>query len=429
MIFEKKPSIISIPIDISIGDLQKKINEGLPDLIYEDNSFRDNDNDGLKVKVWRKGNLIFTENKDGVLTYEVPLKVWAQKEISVLGISQAPSTNFEIKIKFSSKFGITENYEIETKTKGLSYSWISKPVLKAGFVDVPIAPVIGKVITSNFELFSEQIDKTIKEGYSLKPYLIEAWNVAKRPIQVSEEYNTWIKADPVEVFYTPLQSVGASLKSTIGIKIYVETFVGTPLYTPATVVDVPMLRVVRAIPEEFEVQLLNIVSYEEANNISKKKFIGEVFEFSNGKYKVKVKDLHIGHEKENVTFTIITEGSFKGTIGIKGIPVYDEQKGMVVLDNVHLDVKTRNFLHKAAAWLLEGTLERKIKNEFGLPVDEIIEYSRKSIHETVNSEFSKGISMRGQILAIRPDQIIVSDDGILALVNSKAKVQLIVKGM
>jgi hypothetical protein len=429
MIFEKKPSIISIPIDISIGDLQKQINEGLPDLIYEDNNFNDNDNDGLKVKVWRKGNLIFTENKDGVLTYEVPLKIWAQKEISVLGISQAPSTNFEIKVKFSSKFGITDDYEIETKTKGLGYTWITKPVLKAGFVDVPIAPVIGKVITSNFELFSEQIDKTIKEGYSLKPYLIEAWNLAKRPIQVSEEYNTWIKADPVEVFYTPLQSVGTSLKSTLGIKIYVETFVGTPLYTPSMVVDVPKLKVVKSIPDEFELQLLNIVSYEEANNISKKKFVGETFEFSNGKYKVVVKGLSIGHENENVTFTIITEGSFKGTIGIKGVPVYDEQKGMVVLDKVHLDVKTRNFLHKAAAWLLEGTLERKVKEEFGLPVNEIIEYSRKSIHETVNSEFSKGIRMQGQILSIKPAQILVSDEGILALVNSKAKVQLIVKGM
>jgi hypothetical protein len=37
--------------------------------------------------------------------------------------------------------------------------------------------------------------------------------------------------------------------------------------------------------------------------------------------------------------------------------------------------------------------------------------------------------MQGQILSIKPAQILVSDEGILALVNSKAKVQLIVKGM
>lgn len=429
MIFEKKPSVISIPVDISLDDLQNQINKGLPDLIYEDKSFSDNNYDGLKVKVWRKGNLIFTENKDGVLTYEVPLKVWAQKEITVLGISQAPSTDFEIKIKFSSRFRVNEDYQIETQTKGVSFAWITRPVIKSSLVDVPIGPIIGRVITSNMPLFAEQIDNTIRENYSLKPYLIEAWNMARRPVQVSEEYNTWIKADPVEVYFTPLQSVGASLKSTLGIKIFIETFVGTPLYTPSMVVDIPKLRTVSNIPEEFDVQLLNVISYEEANTISKRMFIGETFEFSNGKYRIEVTDLDVGHEKEYITFTILTKGSFKGEIRIQGIPVYDADRKMVVLKNVHLDVKTRNLLHRAAAWLLEGTLERRIAQEFGLPLNDIIEYSRKSVHETINSEFSKGIRMRGEILSVEPDQVIVTDEAILAVVNSRAKVQLIVKGM
>jgi len=429
MIFEKKPSVISIPVDISLDDLQNQINKGLPDLIYEDKSFSDNNYDGLKVKVWRKGNLIFTENKDGVLTYEVPLKVWAQKEITVLGISQAPSTDFEIKIKFSSRFRVNEDYQIETQTKGVSFAWITRPVIKSSLVDVPIGPIIGRVITSNMPLFAEQIDNTIRENYSLKPYLIEAWNMARRPVQVSEEYNTWIKADPVEVYFTPLQSVGTSLKSTLGIKIFIETFVGTPLYTPSMVVDIPKLKTVSNIPEEFDVQLLNVISYEEANTISKRMFIGETFEFSNGKYRIEVTDLNVGHEKEYITFTILTKGSFKGEIRIQGIPVYDADRKMVVLKNVHLDVKTRNLLHRAAAWLLEGTLERRIAQEFGLPLNDIIEYSRKSVHETINSEFSKGIRMRGEILSVEPDQVIVTDEAILAVVNSRAKVQLIVKGM
>lgn len=429
MVFEKKPSIISIPIDISIEDLQKQINLGLPDLIYEDNSFSDNNNDGLKVKVWRKGSLIFTENKDGILTYEVPLKVWAQKEITVLGISQAPSTDFELKVKFQSKFKINDDYQIETKTKGLSYTWITKPVLKSGFIDIPIGPVIGKVITSNFPLFSEQIDKAIKEGFSLKSYVIEAWNIAKRPIQVSEEYNTWLRAEPIEVYQTSLKSVGASLKGIFGIKIYVETFVGTPQYVNTTVVDIPKLKTVISIPEEFEVQLVNVVSYAEANTIAQRMFIGEKFEFSNGRYSIIVNDLKITNKDEFLVFDIKTNGSFKGNIIVKGVPEYVEEKGMVMLKNVHLDIKTRNFLHKAAAWILEGTLEKRIGKEFGLPVNEILEHSKTSVNETINSEFTKGVKMKGQIIAIKPDKVIVTDEGILALVISKAKVQLLVKGM
>ncbi len=429
MLVEKKASIISVPLDISVNDIQNQINLGLPDLIYEDKSFTDNNNDGLKVKVWRKGNLIFTENKDGVLTYEVPLKVWAQKEISVLGISQAPSTTFEIKIKFASKFGISDNYEIITETKGLSYTWLSKPVLKSGLIDIPIGSVIGNIISSNLPVFAGQIDQTIKQNYSLKPYVVDAWNLAMKPIQASEEFNTWIKVNPVEVYYTPLKSVNTSLKATLGIKVFIETLVGTPFYTPSIIADVPKLKAVSSIPEEFEVSLFNVITYEEANNISKKMFIGEKFEFNNGKYKIEVTDLDISHKEDQLLFTITTTGSFKGKITVQGVPFYNTEKKMVVLTNTNLDVKTKNILYKAAAWILNGTLEKKIEKDFGMPVSDILEFTKKSVMETINSEYSKGIKMQGNILSIDPDKVYVTEEGILALVNAKAKVQLIVKGI
>src|SRR6218665_1063453 len=70
--FERKPSIISLPVDISIEDIQAQINKGLPELIYEDASFEDNKNDDFKVKVWRKGDLVFTSLKNDIFSYEVP---------------------------------------------------------------------------------------------------------------------------------------------------------------------------------------------------------------------------------------------------------------------------------------------------------------------------------------------------------------------
>lgn len=429
MVFEKKPSIISIPIDISVDDIQNLINAGLPDLIYEDNSFTDNKNDGLKVKVWRKGNLIFTENRGGVLTYEVPLKVWAQKEISILGISQAPSTTFEVKVKFSSSFKINEAYQIETKTKGIGYTWITKPILKAGLVDIPIGMLIGNVITSNLSSFAEQIDTTIKKNFSLKPYVIDAWNKAKTPIKVSEEYNTWLRAEPIDVYITPFISVNTSLKATIGIKMFVETLVGTPKETPPASTNVPTLNTVISIPEQFEVQLLNVIEYEEANIIAKRMFIGEIFEFSNGKYKVKVDDLSIEKHDEKLAFLIKTSGSFNGNILVEGMPFYDAENARIALKEVNMNVKTKNLLHKTAAWFLEGVLERRVQKEFGMPVNEIIEYSKKSVNEAINSEFSKGIKMKGEILSVNPDQVLVTEKGILAVLNTKARVQLNVKGI
>ena len=429
VVFEKKPSIISIPIDISIEDLQSKINSGMPNLIYEDNSFEDNQNDELKAKVWRKGNLIFTSVVNDILTYEVPLKVWAQKRISVLGVSQAPATEFELKLKFSSKFGITTDYSIQTITSGLGYEWITKPVLKYSYVEIPIGPLIGKLISNNLATFAKQIDQTIKDNYSLKPYVIEAWNTAQKPFLASEEYNTWVKLEPLDVYFTPLKAVGKSLKSTFGLKIFVETLVGTPIYTPKQILTIPNLKSVSSISDAFEVQLFNVISFEEATKISRNMFLGQVYDFKNGKYKIEVTDLEIKPDGEYLSLLTTTKGSFKGQIFLKGIPVYDPVKKLVVLTKTELDIKTKNVLHKAGAWLLEGTLEKKIESEFGLPVTDIIEFGKQSVLQTINSEISKGIRMKGEIFSVIPDQVKVAENGILATVIAKAKVELVVKGM
>lgn len=429
LVFEKKPSIVSIPLDISIEDLQNKINTGMPNLIFEDNSFDDNNRDELKAKVWRKGNLVFTSAVNDIITYEVPLKVWAQKRISVLGISQAPATEFEIKLKFSSKFGITPDYSIQTITNGLGFDWITKPVLKTGYVEIPLGPIIGKLITNNLASFATQIDQTIKDNYSLKPYVLDAWNTSQKPFLASEEYNTWVKLEPIDVYITPLKASGKSLKSTIGIKLFVETLVGTPIYTPKQIQNIPTLKSIPSISDVFEIQLFNLISFSEATRISKSMFLGEKFEFKNGKYKIEITDIEIKAEGEYLSLITTTKGSFKGQIFLKGLPVYDPVKKMIVLTQTELDIKTKNILHKASAWLLEGTLEKKIENEFGLPVSEIIEFGKQNVLSTINSEISKGIKMKGEIFSIVPDQVKVSENGIIATVIAKAKVELLVKGL
>jgi hypothetical protein len=158
-------------------------------------------------------------------------------------------------------------------------------------------------------------------------------------------------------------------------------------------------------------------------------FLGQKYEFKNGKYKIEIVDLVVSQENEQMLIKTVTKGSFKGTIFIKGIPKYNPEKKMVELTAAELDIKTKNILHKSGAWLLEGYMERKIESEFGLPVDDIINYGRAAVLETINSEITKGVKMKGEIISITPDKVKASESGILAIVNSKARVEIVVKGM
>ncbi len=426
---EKKPSIISLPIDFSIDDIQVTLNKSMPLILVDDVSFDDNNKDDLKSKVSRKGDVVFSGVSADVLTYEVPLKVFVQKRIGALGFAQYPSTEFEIKFKFATKFGIKADYNIQTATTALGFEFITKPVLKTNVVDIPIGPVIEKVIDAKMGSYAAEIDKTIASSFQLRPMVISAWNAALQPTNVSTDYNTWIKIEPIEILATPFRSEKRNLKAVLGFKVAIETIVGNPGTPPRKVTTIPNLKFVNNISEEFEVQLFTKVNYETATEISKKMFVGQKYEFKEGKYKIEIMDLTITNQDSFLLFKTHTKGSFKGDIYIKGLPKYDAKRNMIVLSNTELDIKTKNFLHKSAAWLLEGYMEKKIENEFGMPLEELITSTKANVMQSINKEITKGISLKGNVISITPESVRADSSGMFATINSKAKVELKIKGL
>jgi Domain of unknown function (DUF4403) len=425
----KKPSIISLPIDFSVDDIQATLNKSMSLILVDDDSFDDNNKDELKAKVTRKGDVVFSSVANDVLTYEVPLKVWVQKRIGALGFAQYPSTEFEIKFKFATKFSIRADYNIQTITTALGFDFLTKPVLKTTVVDIPIGPVIEKVIDAKMGSYAAEIDKSIATNFQLRPLVIDAWNAAIQPTNVSADYNTWIKIEPLEILATPFRSEKRNIKAVLGFKVMIETIIGNPGAPLKKVTTIPNLKYVNNISDEFEVQLFTIVDYKSATDITKKMFVGQKYEFKGGKYKVEIKDLVISGQDSFLVFKSTTTGSFKGDIYVKGIPKYDPVKNMIVLTKTELDVKTKNFLHKSAAWLLEGYMEKKIQSDFGMPLNEIIEYSKANVMQSINKEFTKGITMKGNVISITPQDVKVDSAGMYAIINSKAKVELKIKGL
>jgi hypothetical protein len=86
VLVQKIPSNISIPFDIAMSDIEKQINATVAGLIYEDNSYTDDNNDNFKCKVWKKSNIIVTSANNDIFDFSVPIKVWVEKGIGAFGI-------------------------------------------------------------------------------------------------------------------------------------------------------------------------------------------------------------------------------------------------------------------------------------------------------------------------------------------------------
>ena len=132
---QKIKSTIAVPIDIDYVDIERMLNQSVTGLIYEDNSYADNDQDEFKIKVWKKGNITIKPNTTNQLKISVPLKVWAEKGIGALGYVSYQATEFELILNFKTVFSIRPDWVIKTVTTPDGYTWVTKPVLKYKYVD------------------------------------------------------------------------------------------------------------------------------------------------------------------------------------------------------------------------------------------------------------------------------------------------------
>lgn len=421
-------SNISIPFDISMNDIERQINTSITGLIYEDNSYTDEGNDNFKCKVWKRSNIIITAATNDVFDFTVPIKVWAEKGIGAFGIMKYVPVEFEMNLKFSTRFTIRTDWVVQTFTTPNGYEWITKPKVNIGF-DVPLDFIVGKIIDNNHTRFAKSIDDAVAKNLTIKPYVIQAWNAALQPYLVSDEYRTWVKITPLEIFMTPLVTAGRTVRSVLGIKAYTETITGEKPIAPLSATAIPNLKLVSTIPNDFQVGLMSDVPFVEAAIVAKKMFIGKTYDFKDGKYKIEITNLDIYGSNEFLVIKADVKGNLKGTIYIKGIPVYSPAKKSIVLSNTQFDIKTKNILAKAAAWVLEGRMVKMIEDEYGLPVDELLTYAKQNVETAMNTEYRKGVRLSGKIESVLPDKVYLTPTSMVAIVLAKGKVELKVDGL
>ena len=121
-------STVHVPVSIALNDVERQINTQVNGLIYEDNSLTDNGNDQFMAKVWKRGTILVTA-EDSLFHFTVPLKIWAKAGVSVLGFTQYKETEFEIDLRFKTKFDLDRDWSVNTQTQADGYGWVRRPTV------------------------------------------------------------------------------------------------------------------------------------------------------------------------------------------------------------------------------------------------------------------------------------------------------------
>lgn len=425
----KIKSNITLPVSLPVSEINNLINQSVKGVLYEDQSYTDNNNDQFKVRVEKQGNIAIKALSNNRLMISVPLKVWAEKGYGTLGYYVYQDTNFNLIMNFITSLAATPDWKLNTKTTTAGFVWTQKPVLDYGKVKIPIASFIESVLKEQQNKFTTVIDQQIKSQFNLQPQLVMAWNQFSKPINVSQEYNTWLKISPQNTYMTPLQVFQDKIKTTVGIDLFSETFVGKMPLPTKDVTSIPNFVVKPDLQNIFNLQTTANISFDEATKIARQQFLNKEFPLNSEKNKVKVDDIKVYGEKENIVIEVKTQGGVTGTAFIKGKPAYDVQGHKIVLTQTDFNLRTKNFFQKALTVLFEGKIRKMIEKDYGIPLMDIENSSKKSLMESFNKEYYKGIRLQGNVIELKPTQFLISESYITVVIDTKAQLQMNISGL
>lgn len=425
--FPKLKSSITMPVTIPLSEISNMINASVKDLIYQDDSYTDNNNDQFKVKVWKTRPIRLVGGTNQNILIEVPLKIWAEKGIGTLGLYTYQNTTFETVMSFNTTISLKNNWTIVTQTKTNGFRWVTKPVLDFGRVQIPITSLVEKSLKEQQEKFCKVIDEQMASQLNFQEYAVTAWNAFANPFNISEEFKTWLKITPVSVHITPLKFYGNQINTSLGIDIFSETYTGSKPESSEPVKSASDFVFVPSVADQFLLQTTANVPFTEATNIARDMFLGKEYEIRGSS--VKIKDIKVYGVDDRVMIEAETEGYVNGTAFISGIPVYNDLKKKIVLSDTKFKLKTSNILQKTATLLFRGRIIKMIEEEYGIPTQDLENSSKKSIDEAFNKEYYKGLKMNGKVFNLKPTKIFMNPSGITALIDINATLKLMLNGL
>ena len=419
-LFEERLSVINIPVDIDLRELERSLNQQMKGVIYEDKDL--NDGDHMRVRAEKQQDIRLGIDSQ-LIKYRVPLSLWIQYD---LGISKVEAEG-ELAIDFKTAFAITEDWNIITVTEVVRHDWLKKPRLKMGVVSLPIGFIADLVLKNSKAALTRSIDDLVQERFNLRELVGEAWGKMYEPMLVSEAYNTWLVVNPQAIGMTPLEMKGDKIRGTILVESQPRVNIGR---APGNIRPQPLpnLQLRQEAGDEFTIHINTEISYEEAERIAKTQLLGETF--SQGKRSVTVQGLELYGQGNKIVVNTVLSGSYNGSIYLVGKPNYNFRKNTIEIEKLDYELSSRNFLLKSAGWLLKSTMKNKIEENMNFLLDYNLQEMQAQFQEQLESfKISDDVTLKGELKDISIQNAFLAPEAIIVDLALSGRLNINVNGL
>ena len=422
--YNNTTSFVSMPLEISLNEIENQLNKSLNGLIYEDTNLED---DKTEMKIWKTAPIKLID-KEGKVETVLPLKIWAKLKYGTdfMGLNDTKEIELNGTITLSSNVKLS-NWKMRTESKIVDYNWSESPTILVAGKKVPITYIINPTLSIFKSKMAKKIDEAIEASCDFKPYVLNVIKTISAPFEVNSQYETWFKLNPIEVNVTDALVSKNKISMDLGLKCTMQTMIGQKPNI-AFNKDAILFKSADKIADKTTATVAAVSTYESASRIITKNFQGK--EFASGKRKIVIQKVDLWAKDGRMIIALEMTGSLNGTIYLSGIPNYNTTTKEIYFDQMDYVLNTKGLLTKTANWLLQGIILKKIQENCKYSIKENLEEGKKNLLPYLsNYSPMKGVFVNGTLNDFEFEKVELTNNAIIAFITTSGKMNIKIEGM
>ncbi len=424
MVYKTKTSFVNMPLEISLKEIENQLNKTLTGQIYDDSNLED---DKTEMKIWKTAPIKLVE-KNGKIQTVIALKIWAKFKYGTdfMGLNDTREINLNGVFTVLSDVKLS-NWKLTTNSKIEDFNWSESPTILVAGKNIPITYIINPTLSIFKSKMAKKVDQAIEDSCDFKPYVLNVLEKMSTPFLTSEQYQTWFKLIPVEVYVTDAVLDKTAIKMDMGLKCNMQTMVGLK---PKNTFDRTTIefKAVTKVPDKVTANVAAISTYDSAGQLITSNFKGQ--EFTAGSRKIVIQNVSLWQRDSKIIIALDMTGSINGTIYLSGIPNYNAITKEIYFDQMDYVLDTKGLLTRTANWLLQGVILKKIQENCRYSIKSNLEEGKKSLSPYLNNYSPmKGVFVNGTLNDFEFEKVEITNKAIIAFITTSGKMSVKIDGM
>ncbi|MEM6397002.1 MAG: DUF4403 family protein [Bacteroidota bacterium] len=408
----KKESAVYLALRFDVDQLEKLIDLRLSESLQQVG--RSPKDKRMHVELQKHGSVHLKFAQDRIIS-RIPLRAALAYDLGLTKVEGSGKINLE----FETTYHIQPDWQLKTNTDLITHQWVDRPRIQVAALDVPISGLIDFLIEETEKRVEETIDQLANKQLDLQNQIFTIWRKLHSPLPLDKQKTVIAVVKPTCLSLSRLIESNGVLKSTILLKGEPEIHLGQS-------------------NEKYDIKSLTAFGYKDLDYtqsnveidihlpfnrlevIAHNNLIGKPLKL--GDRQIHIEDVKLNQINGLLHIYLKSAGSFDGEVYIKGRLNIDQDRNRIRIEQLDVDVNTKNILHKAAAWMFANKIKNKIHEGLNEQLSQALLKTKDKLQADLNGlRILEGIELRTQIDSLELIELDTLEDKILATTNITAK--------